>query len=80
MRGIFWPRGPGPDKCKGICLEMSAPDRRAMVDRDKDDLSVRRQCKLLDLPRSGVYRPKSATPADDLALMRPAESKCFQRD
>ena len=25
---------------------MSAPDRRAMVDRDKDDLSVRRQCPL----------------------------------
>ena len=49
---------------------MSAPERRAMVDRDKDDLSVRRQCELLDLPRSGVYRPKSATPADDLALMR----------
>jgi hypothetical protein len=38
---------------------MSAPDRKAMVDPGKDDLSVRRQCALLALPRSGVYRPKS---------------------
>ncbi len=49
---------------------MSAPDRKAMVDPGKDDLSVRRQCALLALPRSGVYRPKSVTAADDLALMR----------
>ena len=49
---------------------MSAPDHKAMVDRDKDDLSVRRQCELLDLSRSGVYRSKPATPADDLTLMR----------
>jgi hypothetical protein len=31
---------------------------------------VRRQCELLALARSGVYRPKSATAANDLALMR----------
>ena len=49
---------------------MSAPHRKAMVDRDKDDLSVRRQCELLDLSRSGVYRSKPATPDDDLTLMR----------
>ena len=49
---------------------MSAPDRKAMVDPRKDDLSVRRQCALLALPRSGVYRPKSVTAADELALMR----------
>ena len=49
---------------------MSAPERKAMVDCHKDDLSVRRQCELLDLARSGVYRAKPATPADDLALMR----------
>jgi len=45
------------------------PDRRA-IDPAKDDLSVRRQCELLALSRSGVYRPKSDAAADDLALMR----------
>ena len=49
---------------------MSAPDRRAMVERPGEDLSVRRQCALLNLARSGVYRPKPAAGADDLALMR----------
>jgi putative transposase len=49
---------------------MSLPDRRAMIDPAKSDLSVRRQCALLAVARSGVYRPKSATAADDLALMR----------
>jgi len=49
---------------------MSAPDRRAMVGRPGVDLSVRRQCTLLNLARSGVYRPKSVTGVDDLAVMR----------
>jgi putative transposase len=49
---------------------MSMPDRRAMIDPAKDDLSVRRQCELLALARSSVYRPKSATATHDLALMR----------
>ena len=49
---------------------MSTPERRAMIDPAKDDLSVRRQCELLALARSGVYRRKSATAAGDLALMR----------
>ena len=49
---------------------MSMPDRRAMIDPTKSDLSVRRQCELLALARSGVYRPKSATATNDLALMR----------
>jgi putative transposase len=49
---------------------MSMPDRRAMIDPTKSDLSVRRQCELLALGRSSVYRPKSATATNDLALMR----------
>jgi putative transposase len=49
---------------------MSARDRRAKVDRTAGDLSVRRQCALLNVARSGVYRPKPATAADDLVLMR----------
>ena len=49
---------------------MSAPDRRAMVERPGKDLSVRRRCALVGVARSGVYRPRPAAGADDLALMR----------
>ena len=49
---------------------MSAPNRRAMVERPGNDLSVRRQCVLLSLTRSGVYRSKPVAGADDLAVMR----------
>jgi putative transposase len=49
---------------------MSKPDREAMLDRDRFDLSLRRQCTLLRLARSGVYRPKSAADPDDLAVMK----------
>lgn len=50
---------------------MSAPDRRALVDRAHCDLSVRRQCRLLGVARSGVYRPPpAANDDDDLVLMR----------
>jgi putative transposase len=49
---------------------MSVPERRAMVERPGETLSVRRQCELLNLARSGVYRPGPVTGADDLALMR----------
>jgi putative transposase len=49
---------------------MSVPERRALVEPTGADVSVRRQCALLDLSRSGVYRTKAAPAADDLALMR----------
>jgi putative transposase len=50
---------------------MSVPERRAMVERPGENLSVRRQCALLNLARSGVYRCcRPATSTDDLALMR----------
>jgi len=49
---------------------MRTPDRRAMVERPSKDLSVRRQCALLNLARSGVYRPKPAAAASDLTVMR----------
>ena len=48
---------------------MTAPERRAMIERPGEAVSVRRQCALLNLARSGVYRPKPVTTADDLALM-----------
>jgi putative transposase len=49
---------------------MSAPDRRARLDRDHERLSVRRQCALLGLARSGVYRAARAAREDDAAAMR----------
>jgi putative transposase len=49
---------------------MSTPDRRAMLERDHPTLSIRGQCRLLGLARSGVYRPAPAHDAEDLSLMR----------
>jgi putative transposase len=50
---------------------MSAPDRRALVDRNHSGPSVRRQCQLLGVARSGVYRPPpAANDDDDPALMQ----------
>ena len=50
---------------------MSAPDRRKKLDRAHPGLSIRRQCALLSVARSGVYRPQPAANDDaDLALMR----------
>jgi putative transposase len=36
---------------------MSTPDRRQLVDCKLGALSIRRQCALLGIARSGVYRP-----------------------
>jgi putative transposase len=49
---------------------MSRPDRMAMIERDHPTLSLRRQCALLGLARSGVYRVAPAPDPEDLALMR----------
>ena len=49
---------------------MSAPDRKALIDRDHADLSIRRQCTLLGIARSGIYRPRSPANDNDLAVMR----------
>ncbi len=49
---------------------MSAPDRRALLDRDHRALSVRRQCALLGVARSAVYRPPRPAHDDDLVVMR----------
>src|ERR1700731_3743160 len=38
--------------------KMSAPDRGEMLDRADKALSIRRQCALLCVARSGVYRAK----------------------
>ena len=49
---------------------MSAPDRRRLVERRHGALSIRRQCELLGLARSGVYRAPPPANDNDLALMR----------
>jgi len=49
---------------------MSAPDRRALIDRDQRAPSIRRQCGLLGVARSGVYRQAPPANDNDLALMR----------
>jgi putative transposase len=49
---------------------MSAPDRRAKLERDHPLLSVRRQCAMLGIARSGVYRLPHPGNDDDLMLLR----------
>jgi len=49
---------------------MSAPDRRGRLDRDHPELSVRRQCMLLGVARSSVYRPPRPANDNNLMLMR----------
>src|SRR5262249_54002137 len=48
----------------------SVPDRRARLDRAHPALSIRRQCQLVGVARSGVYRTPSPANDNDLALMR----------
>lgn len=48
---------------------MSAPDRRALIDRGAS-LSIRRQCVLLEVARAGVYRVPHPANDNDLLLMR----------
>src|SRR5215475_12395200 len=49
---------------------MSVPDRRARLDHAHRVLSIRRQCQLLGITRSGVYRTPAPANDNDLALMR----------
>ncbi len=48
---------------------MSAPDRRGMLDHADKALSVRRQCALPGVARSGVYRARKPANANDAALI-----------
>jgi hypothetical protein len=49
---------------------MRAPDRRAKLDCDHPLLSVRWQCAMLGIARSGVYRLPRPANDDDLKLLR----------
>src|SRR4051812_2717103 len=48
---------------------MSRAERRAIVERADSVLPVSRQCRLLAVPRSAVYRKPAEVSAEDLALM-----------
>jgi putative transposase len=49
---------------------MSKPDRAKKLKKNHPSLSIRRQCTLLSLARSGVYRERQGPDAEELALMR----------
>ena len=49
---------------------MSAPDRKKLLDREHGRLSIRRQCRLLSIARSGVYRQQRPANDNDLAVLR----------
>jgi putative transposase len=49
---------------------MSSTDRRKLVDRTHRATSIRRQCELLGIARSGLYRSRRAANDNDLPLRR----------
>ena len=49
---------------------MSTPDRRGRLDPTHETLSIRRQCDLVGVARSGFYRTKTATGDADLGVMK----------
>ena len=49
---------------------MSASDRCAKLERAHPDLSIRRQCAMLGVARSGVYRKPHPVDDNDLEAMR----------
>ena len=48
---------------------MSRNQRQAMIDRDHDQLSLVRQCTLLEVSRASVYYRPAPPRAEDLELM-----------
>ncbi len=55
---------------------MSTPDRREMLDRSDKTLSIRQQCTLVGVARSGFYRPNKPANDNDLALVRRIDELC----
>lgn len=59
---------------------MSTPDRREMLDRSDKTLSIRRQCTLVGVARSGFYRPsKRQRFRSDAAHRRVIHGMAFSR-
>jgi putative transposase len=48
---------------------MSRAERRALVERENPALPVSQQCRLLAVPRAGVYRQPVEVSAEDLVIM-----------
>ena len=48
---------------------MSRTERLALIDRDDPELPVTRQCGLMTVSRSSVYRPPAPASDEDLAIM-----------
>ena len=59
---------------------MSRSIRRAMIDRDHQQLSLVRQCILLDVSRASVYYRPVPTRAEDLELMALMDRQYLNRD
>jgi putative transposase len=51
-------------------LPAAVDQKRALIVPNHPDLSIRRQCELLDLNRSSYYLPQATAPEEDLLLMR----------
>ena len=49
---------------------MSRGDRKAMITRERPDLSLSRQCRLLSISRSSFYYAPKGESSENLALMR----------
>jgi len=49
---------------------LTVTEKRSMVEEDNVELSIRRQCQLLVLPRSSYYRSPGSESEENLALMR----------
>ena len=51
-------------------MPAAVDQKRALIVPNHPDLSIRRQCELLDLNRSSYYLPQATAPEEDLVLMR----------
>ena len=58
---------------------MSASDRRARLDREHPELSIRRQCAMLGVARSSVYRQPRPANDTDLEAMRRIDALFTER-
>jgi putative transposase len=63
-------------KKKLVC---STDERRALVDPAHPDISVRRQCELLGVNRSGLYYQPLGESAENLKLMRLIDEEYMRR-
>src|SRR6202051_4657365 len=58
---------------------MSRAERRALVEREAPALPVSRQCRLLAISRSSVYRRQAEVSEEDCAIMALIDRQCLAR-